>query len=358
MEHTITIDGFSSEEDVVTSGVPQGTVLGPILFLIYLNDINSSIKHGCTLRSFADDSRLFKPISTYQDASHLKLDLQNIITWATENNMLLHQDKFEVLQYSTSLNNITKSLFEILPFNEYNRNYSTSEGIDLKAADQVVDLGINMSSHLHFSSHINNIVDKACSKAAWALSVFQSRSIDTMMTLYKSLVRPLLEYCCPLWNPGKISDIQSLENIQRNFTSKISGFENRPYWDRLNQLRLMSLQRRRERFCIIYMWKILNCCAPNDICVNWQMNARLGFKAVVPRASTNTKVSPIYESSFSVNGARLWNTLPKAINCDQDFSSFKRQLDTFLLSLPDEPPVSGYTTRNHNSILDWCNYRL
>ena len=215
-----------------------------------------------------------------------------------------------------------------------------------------------MSSQLHFSSHINIIVDKACRKAAWALSVFQSRSMDTMMTLYKSLIRPLLEYCCPLWNPSRICDIQCLENIQRNFTSKISGLGNLSYWDRLKQLNLMSLQRRRERFSIIYMWKILNCQVPNDVCVNWQMNSRLGFKAVVPRASANRKISPIYESSFGVNGARLWNTLPKAINCDADFNSFKRKLDTFVLSFPDEPPVSGYSTRNHNSLLNWSNYRV
>ena len=354
----VVVDGFHSYITLVLSGVPQGTVLGPILFLIYLNDINSSIKCGCTLRSFADDSRLFKSISTYQDALSLQLDLQNVISWTAANNMALHQDKFEVLQYSTSLNNITKSLFELLPFNEYARNYNTSDGLVLKATDHVQDLGIGMSSQLDFSSHINLIVDKACSKAAWALSVFQCRNINTMMTLYKSLVRPLLEYCCPLWNPSKILDIQCIENVQRNFTSKISGFENLSYWDRLKQLNLMSLQRRRERFCIIYMWKILNCHVPNDISINWHMNVRLGFKAVVPSMSLNRKVSPIHESSFCVNGARLWNTLPKSINCDQDFNSFKRKLDNFLLSLPDEPPVKGYSSRNNNSLLQWSNFRF
>ena len=88
------------------------------------------------------------------------------------------------------------------------------------------------------------------------------------------------------------------------------------------------------------------------------MNTHLEFKAAVPRVSENRKISPIYESSFGVNGARLWNTLPKAINCDADFNSFKRKLDTFVSSFPDEPPVSGYSTRNHNSLLNWSNYRV
>ena len=171
-----------------------------------------------------------------------------------------------------------------------------------------------MSSQLNFSSHINIIIDKACSKASWALlSIFQSRNKEIMMNLFKSIVRPLLEYCCPLWHPNNITDIQSLENVQRNFTSKISGLANLCYWDRLKQLNLMSLQQRRERFCIIYMWKILNCLAPNDINVKWNMNTRLGFKANIPNMSSNKKMSSIFESSFTVNGARLWNTLPKMI---------------------------------------------
>ena len=179
-----------------------------------------------------------------------------------------------------------------------------------------------------------------------------------MMTLYKSLVRPLLEYYCPLWNPGKVIEIQNLENIQRSFTSKISGLENLSYWDQLKKLNLMSLQRRRERFCIIYMWKILNCHAPNDISVSWHMNARLGFKASIPKVSSMRKISSIFESSFSVNGPKLWNTLPKVDNCEMDFNSFKSLLNSFLLSLPDEPSVSGYPTRNNNSMLQWSNYRL
>ena len=354
----VVVDGAHSFITLVISGVPQGTVLGPILFLIYLNDINSSIENGSAIRSFADDSRLLKAIATSEDSSSLQLDLQNVISWATTNNMLLHQDKFELMQYTTSLNNHTKTLLESLPFNEYSRYYNTSDGLELVPSEQVQDLGVLLSSKLDFSPHINQIVDKACSKAAWVLSVFQCRNVDTMMTLYKSMVRPLLEYCCPLWNPSKAADIQCLESVQRNFTSKIAGFQSLNYWERLSQLKLMSLQRRRERFCIIYMWKILNCNAPNDISVNWSHSPRLGFKAVVPRMSRNRKISSILEASFCVNGAQLWNTLPKAINSEAVFHSFKRQLDDYLLSFPDEPAFGGYCTRHNNSLLQWSNYRF
>ena len=84
-------------------------------------------KNDCTIRSFADDSRLFKPICTSQDAESLKHDLQNVILWATENNMVLHEDKFELMQYSSSLNSNTKKLLVSLPFNEYIRYYSMNQ---------------------------------------------------------------------------------------------------------------------------------------------------------------------------------------------------------------------------------------
>ena len=109
-----------------------------------------------------------------------------------------------------------------------------------------------------WSPHIREITDRARKKAAGVLSVFFTRSSEIMLTLYKSMVRSLLEYCSPLWNPLKISDIQELESVQKAFTARISGLKDVHYWDRLKQLSLMSLQRRRERYIIIHMWKILN----------------------------------------------------------------------------------------------------
>ena len=78
-----------------------------------------------------------------------------------------------------------------------------------------------------------------------------------MLTLWKSLVRPRLEYCCQLWSPSKVTEISALEAPQRTFTSKIQGFQHLNYWERIKKLQLFSLQRRRERYAIIYVWKIL-----------------------------------------------------------------------------------------------------
>ena len=97
----------------------------------------------------------------------------------------------------------------------------------------------------------------------WELREFQSRQSSLMLTLLKSLVIPLLEYCCQLWNSWKSKDIQAIEAIQRTFTYKITEVQHLNYWERLHELKLYSLKRRRERYIIIYIWKITQHMAPN-----------------------------------------------------------------------------------------------
>ena len=333
----VVVEGQLSFAALIISGVPQGTVLGPILFLMFINDITQCVSSS-VIRCFADDTRIMKAISTTLDMSLLQHDLDRVTQWSIRNNMSPHGDKFEFLSHSANRSNTLHQL----PFTSEVYQYSTSKGI-LMPVKQLRDLGVTVTTDLSWTVQIKTMADKARQKAAWVLSVFHTPSPTIMLTLYKSMVRSLLEYCCPLWNPRKVSDIQELEKVQRTFTARIAGVQNLDYWKRLEKLSIMSLQRRRERYILLHMWKILNGAVSNDLRIQFISRSRTGFKAVVPplRGGASTYHQSLYDNSFAVSGPRLWNCLPASINQIKEFHSFKRQLTSMLLRIPDKPPVPG-----------------
>ena len=170
----------------------------------------------------------------------------------------------------------------------------------------------------------SEIVKKATSTLSWVFSVFKSRDKIVMTTLYKSLVRSLLEYCCPLWDPVKVTEIQLLEGVQRTFTCRIGGTENMNYWERLSHLKLMSLQRRRERYTILMMWKILHNVAPNCCGIRFAETARLGTRAIIPSLYWASSLSnqTRYDRPFAIRRPKLWNTVPENIRATVSFELF------------------------------------
>ena len=346
----VVLDGVSSLAAAIISGVPQGTVLGPLLFILFINDMKLCIT-GCIIRFFADDTRILRHIYTLEDANILQHDLNCVINWARCNNMSLHEDKFELLLHK----HCPRNSLQDHPFAILTQTYQVSHGNMLYPTDAVKDLGVLISADLSWSSHVTMIADRARKVASWVLSAFRTRNKITMLTLYKSLVRSHLEYCCPLWNSTKQADIAELEGVQRTFTSKIHGVQHLNYWQRLKALKLMSLQRRRERYTIIHMWKILHKKCPNDVHVQFTETLRHGQKAVVPSLSTSSsqRNQTLFDSSFAVMGPRLWNIIPTNLHLIEDPLHFKSLLTEFVTSIPDEPPVTGYSCRNGNSLLSW-----
>ena len=351
---SVVVDGTLSLLALIISGVPQGTVLGPILFLIFINDIDHCIMHSI-VRCFADDTRISIAVKSELDVLLLQSDLENVIKWSEVNNMALHKDKFEYMCHKSNKQHTLSDL----PFVSECYQYHVSESVSLQPVHQLCDLGVLVSKDLSWSPHIKSIANKARQKASWVLSVFHTRSTAIMLTLYKSMVRSLLEYCCPLWHPIKVSDIQELESVQRTFTSKIAGMKHLHYWDRLTQLSLMSLQRRRERFIILHMWKILNGKTSNDLNIAFVSRPRLGNLAVIPpkNKSSSAANQTLFDSSFAVQGPILWNAMPHHLNSIQDLEQFKSKLTQFMLSIPDKPPIRGWSPPNKNTLLCWKNER-
>ena len=346
----VVVDGQHSQPAAVTSGVPQGTVLGPILFIIYINEIEKVLSEARS-GSFADDTRLMKAIDSVQDTILMQRDLNATVDWSKKNNMMLHESKFELLCYKTK----PPPYLEELPFYGEYYQYTTPGGFPLQQKPLVKDLGVYLSSSYSWTPHISKVVQSARKMASWVLGVFKDRSESTMLHLYKSMVRCRLEYCSPVWSPTSVSDIQTLEGVQRYFTDKILGCADMDYYERLKHLRLQSVQRRRERYSIIHIWKILNNIAPNDIGFKFTEHPRHGTKITLSPINRHAKQSAIalYESSFAVHAAKLWNILPKEVNSVNKLECFKTKLGRYLEGFPDTPPTTGYTPANANSLLDW-----
>ena len=346
-KQVVVVNGSISKSETVLSGVPQGTVLGPLLFLIMIMDINEDVKNSM-LSSFADDTRVMRGIQSSDDSNLLQLDLNIVYEWANKNDMSFNSCKFELVQYGKN---------EIL---KEQSAYKTDKNSFISKKNVVKDLGILMSSDGTFKDHIFNVANRAKTMCSWILRTFQSRSPSLMLTLWKTMVLPILDYCSQLWNPCKVSEIQLLESIQRSYIRKIDGSHNLTYWNQLKKFKLMSLQRRRERYIIIYTWKMLERIVPN-IGINCYTSNRRGRVCFI-ESNKRGSFQSLQHNSFRFAAPRLFNILPKTIrnttSCNVE--KFKQTLNKFLCQIPDEPLITGYTKfrcTNTNSIIDMAEWK-
>jgi len=203
-----------------------------------------------------------------------------------------------------------------------------------------------MTTGSGFSEHYKLKLAKARKIMGIIWRSFKTREAKVMITLWKSLILPIIEYCSVLVSPFKRKDIEEIEAIQRTFTSKIEEVKHLNYWERLRELDMYSLERRRERYLIIYMWKILESrvpnCSINPIDVYW--NDRQGRLCRKTKNKGKGKAQTLREQTLAVRGPRIFNCLPAHIRNLQgvETDTFKRALDTYLKYVPDCPLINGY----------------
>ena len=184
----------------------------------------------------------------------------------------------------------------------------------------------------------------------YILRTFVTREPGPLMTLFKSLVIPIMDYCSIIWSPSKKKDIQAIEKIQRKFTKRINGLQDLNYYERLEKLHIYSMQRRRERYEVLYIMKIINHSVPN-VGLKWKIFPRRGREIVPPPVQKNAKQSAMTmrRNSFRGKAAYLFNCLPESLrntSSDTPMPTIKRALDKFLNTVTDEPVLNGYCRSN------------
>ena len=337
-----------SEEEDVTSGVPQGTVLAALLFIIMISDIDEKIKDAI-VRCFADDTRVSKKIRNEEDRLKMQTDLEEIYKWANNNMMEFNINKFEQISHGET------GGLEIQP-------YKNPAGEDIISENNVRDLGVICSNNLLFREHIESITMKSKIMSGMILRTFITRDRNIMLTLFNAYIKSRLEYCSIVWSPTTQGDINKIERIQKSFTSRIEGMEGKNYHERLKELKLYSLERRRERYLIIYAWEQIENIRENIQNLETRKTGRCRkiVQRAIPWARNGVKLkkltrTKLYNSTKN-KMAMLFNQLPAHIANISGVSTitFKKHLDGWLQTIPDQPRIDNYSAlveRQSNSIL-------
>ena len=196
---------------------------------------------------FIDDSKLLKQVNDLDDIASLQDDLDLINSWAEINHMCRNLLKFQMLRFGTKSIRSESNVFAP----------NLEEVIEVK--ETVSDLGIMIDDNLSYNSHIKKVISKVNNLSAWALRTFRSRDKYLMKKIWRSLIQCHADYGCILWYPvGRIGEMRALEDPLRSFTKRVSGMWNKSYSERLEHLNMSSIERRTERYMIIYIWKSIN----------------------------------------------------------------------------------------------------
>ena len=322
-QQRVVLNGEASDWVAVSSGVPQGSVLGPLLFIIYVNDLDIGIVNK--LLKFADDTKLLGRVSTAHQFKEVQQDLDRIHDWSKEWGMSFNIDKCKVMHLGKKNQQEKLSL----------------GGKVLEVVDEEKDLGVTVSSNFKVSNQCAKVAKKGYQVLGLINRSFANKSGEIMLPLYKSLVRPHLDYCVQAWRPSLIKDIDVLEKVQRRATRMISECREMDYEKRLKVLKLTTLETRRLRADLVEVYKIVN--RLEDLKEGdffTRQGRQIGIdKGGAIAASTRGNSLKFYKPRFRLDVAKYsfghrvvndWNELPDGIVLATSVNAFKGKLDNHL----------------------------
>ena len=305
----VVLNGEASDWVEVTSGVPQGSVLGPTLFTIYINDLESDLMSK--VAKFADDTKLGGTASCVEDCNKIQKDLNKLSNWSQKWQMSFNVEKCKVMHIGDT--------------NPRFKYHIRSQ--DLSNVKQEKDLGVIISNNLKTSDQCTAASKKANKMLGFITRNIDHKSPEIMKKLYIAFVRPHLEYAVQFWSPNYIKDQNSLERVQRRATKHIPVLRNLTYEERLKQLDMFPHHKRRTRGDLIEVFKILKQFDKINPEKLFEMNNATvtrgnGLKLKGQRYNTIAR-----KSYFSVRVVDHWNRLPASVVGSDTINGFKSRLD-------------------------------
>ena len=308
----VVVDGEVSNWKSVLSGVPQGSVLGPILFLIYINDLDDNITSN--VLKFADDTKLFRKVNTDGDKQHLQNDLDRLVKWSEKWQMLFNFGKCKCLH--TGHRNL-------------NVNYKMGDTV-LGTTVKEKDLGVTISADMKVSEQCGIAASKGNQILGLIRRNITYKGKKLIIPLYKAIVRPHLEYCIQAWRPYRKKDIDTLERIQRRATKIIPELRDLSYEERLKECGLTTLETRRLRGDQIEVFKILNGYGNIDRNMFFSLKKDSRTRGHEVKLVKDQCRLDIRKHSFSQRTINEWNKLSTDCVTASSVNMFKNKVDTYL----------------------------
>ena len=315
-------NGELSEFKPVKSGVPQGSILGPVLFTLYVNDIPSELDTFISM--YADDTKLYTAITSESSVASLKSDLKKLEAWALLMQMKFHPLKCKIMH-----------LGKDNPKTAYQMKTPDGNYHNLEETEVEKDLGVEVDNKLKFSHHVQTKVNKANKVLGCLKHTFKYLTKDIFPMLYKSLVRPHLEYASCIWSPQLKRDQDALERVQRRATKLVPELKHLPYITRLKQLNLPTLKYRRRRADIIETYRIIT----NQHSINGHCHCTICPTKQLLELSSNTNTrghqyklktqitTGVRRHFFSTRVTSDWNKLQEATVTSENINIFKSRLE-------------------------------
>jgi hypothetical protein len=311
-----------SVERQVISGVPQGSVLGPILFLLYINDIDTICCGATKFTLFADDLKLYSDIdisSTANSNLDLQSSLDKLVVWSSDWQLCINIDKCSVL----GLHGRTKQSSRVYLI----RN------IILQGSNPVRDLGVLIDETLSYKEHIMSIVNKAMQRVGVLFRGFVCRDLEFMRRAFVTYIRPLLEFNSIVWSPTKKKYIDLIERVQRKFTKRIPCLQSMCYLERLSCINLQSLELRRLHFDLFYYYKIMKRLTPTDPDVFFTYHVPLvSLRQSAPFIEKPRNASDSLLSTFAYRSINCWNFLSNDVKSLSSLPAFKKAVNNLDLN--------------------------
>lgn len=319
----VLLEGILSPEVDVVSGVPQGTVLGPLLFLTFINDLPDCVKSS-SAKLFADDCLLFRKIVNHSDSDLLQADLTALEQWELTWQMSFNPSKCNVVRISPRKTTTKqgKQRKKTKPLLEY--NYKLHDHI-LEASSSSKYLGVTISNDLTWTQHIQATANRANRAVGFLRRNFRECTPAVKAATVKTMIRPVLEYASTVWDTTDAGDITELEMVQRraarfvlnSYTDRTPGCVT----DMLDTLGWEPLSQRRTNNRLIMLYRIVN----NLVDINAsdffaRTNTRTRGSQRLYQESTN---HPVLYNSFFPRTIRQWNNLPTILTESPSLEIFK-----------------------------------